>query len=43
MYQCKIVYKLKFKGLGEEIVTIDKDEKGQPLFVIAEWSNKKDS
>lgn len=35
-YRCKIVYKLKFKGLGEEIVTIEKDEVGQPIFVIAE-------
>ena len=36
MYRCKVVFKLKWKGLGEEIVQIDKDELEQPLFVIAE-------
>ena len=37
MYQCKIVYDLKWKGLGEERVSIDSEkETGQPLYVIAE-------
>jgi hypothetical protein len=37
MYQCKFVYHLKWNGLGEERVVIDKDEgTGQPLYVIAE-------
>ena len=39
MYQCKVVYKLKWKGLGEEAIVIDREkETGQSLFVIAEWS-----
>jgi hypothetical protein len=35
-YRYKIVYKLKFKELGEETVTIEEDEIGRPLFVVAE-------
>ena len=36
MYRCKIVYHLKWKGLGEERVLIDRhEETDQPLFVIA--------
>jgi hypothetical protein len=36
IYRCKIVYNIKWIGLGEETVTIDKEEEtDQPLFVIA--------
>ena len=37
MYQCKFVFHLKWKGLGEEVVVIDRDKgTDQPLYVIAE-------
>jgi hypothetical protein len=37
MYQCKLVYHLKWKELGEERHAIDRDEgTGQNLYVIAE-------
>ena len=36
MYRCKVVYHLKWRGLGEEKVVIESEEgTGQPLFVIA--------
>jgi hypothetical protein len=36
-YQCRVEYHLKWKGLGEERVEIDRNEDtDQPLYVIAE-------